>query len=379
MGVEARKIGGGWPGHRAVWRPGVRTAAGVACLLFLATPSASGTPKPVEQVPVGPPASQAAPAFDRLPAERPSPFSTELEARLSAGAPAVGEGLPQAPRPEAPRPEAPPPEPVVDLVALRGDLEGAVERHAGRYGVVVFDPNSGGGVSLGGKEDFTAASVGKLPTLLALYRAAAWGELDLDEKISILPGDYRSYGTGVLHNHAPGTEMTLRECAYYLVNKSDNTAWAMLDRRLGVEGIQAEMEEIGARGTDYGKGVTTPGDVFLMLRKISDPAFTDGKLSAEMISAMTDTAFEDRIPASLPPGVRVAHKIGSYEDSYGDAGIVFYKDRDGTEHRYFVVVLSGETAEGSARAAMQEVSRVAYEALAAPRQDARTPEKKPEA
>ncbi len=127
------------------------------------------------------------------------------------------------------------------------------------------------------------------------------------------------------------------------------------------------MEAIGATGTDYDMGVTTPEDVFLMLRRIGDPAFTDGELSGEMISAMTETAFEDRIPASLPPDVRVAHKIGSYEDSYGDAGMVFYKDRDGVERHYFIVVLSGGTGEGSARAAIQEMSGVAYEHLAAPR------------
>ncbi|MDP9456195.1 MAG: class A beta-lactamase-related serine hydrolase [Actinomycetota bacterium] len=276
----------------------------------------------------------------------------------------MGEALPDALRPEAPRPQPPPP--AVDLAALRVDLEGAAGRHAGRYGVVAFDPDSGSGVSLGGEQVFTAASVGKLPTLLALYRAAARGELDLDDKISILHEDYQGYGTGVLHNFAPGTEITLRECAYYLVNKSDNTAWAMLDRRLGVGTIQAEMAAIGAAGTDYGMGTTTPEDVFLMLRKISDPSFTDGKLSGEMISAMTDTAFEDRIPASLPPDVRVAHKIGSYEDSYGDAGIVFYKDRDGVARRYFIVVLSGGTGEGSARAAMQEISLTTYRHLAAP-------------
>ena len=289
--------------------------------------------------------------------------------------PTVGEALPEALRPEAPRP----PEPVADLAALRADLQGVAGRHMGRYGVVVFDPDSRGGLSLGGDEAFTAASVGKLPTLLALYRAAAQGELDLDDKISLLHEDYQGYGTGVLHNLAPGTEMTLRECAYYLVNKSDNTAWAMLDRRLGVGRIQEEIEKIGATGTNYDQGTTTPEDVFLMLRKIGDPAYTDGKLSEEMISAMTDTAFEDRLPASLPPDVRVAHKIGSYEDSYGDAGIVFYKDRDGTERRYFIVVLSGGSGEGSARAAMREMSRAAYDALAAPRQGAPAPEKKPEA
>ena len=337
-------------------------------------------PRAAEPDGASPRPAAVARGFAPLAAERVHPFSPALAARLSAaGTPGAGEVLPEAPRPEVPRPQAPPPaEPVVDLAALRGDLEGAAGRHAGRYGVVAFDPGSRGGVSLGGDEAFTAASVGKLPTLIALYRAAARGELELDEKISLLPGDYQSYGTGVLHNRAPGTEITLRECAYYLVNKSDNTAWKMLDRRLGVGGVQAEMEAIGATNTDYAAGVTTPEDVLLMLQKISDPSFTDGKLSEEMIRAMTRTAFEDRLPAPLPPDVRVAHKIGSYGDSFGDAGVVFYKDRDGVERRYFIVVLSGGTAEGTARAAMQEMSRAAYEALAAPRRGAPKPEK-PEA
>ena len=362
-----------------MWRPEARTVAGIACLLLMTIPAAASAPRvaePAGEASPGPPA--VAPEFAPLAAELPRSFSPALAARLfAAGTPTVGETLPDGWRPEAPRPQSPPP--AVDLAALRGDLRGAAGRHAGRYGVVVFDPESRGGVSLGGDEAFTAASVGKLPTLLALYRAAARGELDLDDKISLLHEDYQSYGTGVLHNLAPGTEMTLRECAYYLVNKSDNTAWAMLDRRLGVEGIQEEMEEIGATGTNYHEGTTTPEDVFLMLRKINDPSFTDGKLSKEMISAMTDTAFEDRLPASLPQDVRVAHKIGSYEDSYGDAGIVFYKDRDGAERRYFIVVLSGGTGEGSARSAMQEMSRAAYDALAVPRRGAPEPAQKQEA
>ena len=55
--------------------------------------------------------------------------------------------------------------------------------------------------------------------------------------------------------------------------------------------------------------------------------------------------------------------------------MVFYKDRDGAEQRYFIVVLSGGTAEGTARAAMQEMSRAAFEAVAAPRRHAPEPGK----
>ncbi|MDP8950783.1 MAG: hypothetical protein M3N18_00805, partial [Actinomycetota bacterium] len=107
---------GPWAG----WRPGARIAVGVACLLLLATPPASGSPRPAEESPPRRPDSPAAPAFAPPPAEFAFPFSPALEAQLSAGVPIVE----KAPS-EAPRLEAPPPEPVVDLGALRGDLQGA--------------------------------------------------------------------------------------------------------------------------------------------------------------------------------------------------------------------------------------------------------------
>ncbi len=158
--------------------------------MLLATPPASGSPRSAEESPPKPSNSPAAPAFAPPAAELASPFSPALEAQFAAGVPVAGEARPEASRPEAPPP--PPPEPVVDLGALRGDLQGTAGRRAGRYGVVVFDPDSRDGVSLGGHEAFTAASVGKLPTLLALYRAAARGDLELDEKISILPRTTRA-------------------------------------------------------------------------------------------------------------------------------------------------------------------------------------------
>jgi beta-lactamase class A len=67
----------------------------------------------------------------------------------------------------------------------------------------------------------------------------------------MLPEAIQSYGTGVLHTHPAGQTITLRECARYLIPESDNTAWKMLNRRLGVARGQDELESMGARDTDY--------------------------------------------------------------------------------------------------------------------------------
>jgi hypothetical protein len=82
-----------------------------------------------------------------------------------------------------------------------------------------------------------------------------------------------------------------------------------------------------------------------------------------MLDTMTETTLEDRIPEKLPNDVRVAHKTGSYESNFGDAGIVFYKDHQGVEKRYYLVVLARDTGEYEARHGIQEMSLAVYETV----------------
>ena len=257
--------------------------------------------------------------------------------------------------------------PGFDAEALQERLEEIAEGHEGIYGVVALEPASGTKVSLRGDEEFMAASIGKLPPFVALYRGAARGELDLEEEISILPEDVQDYGFGGLNYFPTGHSLSLRECAYRLINHSDNTAWAMLERRLGEEKVKTELQEAGAENSRYLDNLsgyfTTPNDVLLLLEKISNPRFTSEGFSNEMLDTMTETTLEDRIPEKLPNDVRVAHKTGSYESNFGDAGIVFYKDHQGVEKRYYLVVLARDTGEYEARHGIQEMSLAVYETV----------------
>ncbi|MGF1472769.1 MAG: serine hydrolase [Rubrobacteraceae bacterium] len=281
---------------------------------------------------------------------------------------------PPDPAPSAPAPsEPPPPEPVAreaieekdpeapgNPAALEERINEITQEYGGVYGVVVSDPASGETVSLGADETFFAASIGKLPTLLSLYKSAAQGTVDLDDEITMLASDVQGYGTGVLHDREVGYTLTLRECAFYMMNESDNTAWEMLTRYLGEEKIQGDVASLGAYDTEYwAPNTTTADDVLLMLKTIADPSFTSPELSEEMLYSMTDTVSEDRITGGLPPDVRVAHKIGTYENNFSDAGIVYYGDGSSEEH-YFIVVFTDELGEMDARAAIQEMAAAAH-------------------
>jgi beta-lactamase class A len=245
--------------------------------------------------------------------------------------------------------------------ALRAELQGIAQAYPGRYGVVISDPSTGETVSVEADGRFLAASINKLPVLMALYRSAAAGTVDLDDEISMQASDIQAYGTGSLYTKPVGHTITLRECAGYLIKESDNTAWKMLDRYLGRDYIRSELYAAGARSTEYWiPNTTTPNDVLIMLEKISDPSYTTPDLSDEMLGLMTNTDFEDRLPHLLPNDARVSHKIGSYSATFGDAGVVFANGSRSTEDAYFIVVMADETGEGTARAAMQEMSLATY-------------------
>ena len=257
-----------------------------------------------------------------------------------------------------------PPAPRVAVVNLRAELERVAQQYPASYGVVVSDPSSGETVEINPDQQFLAASLTKLPTLLTLYRAAARGEVDLDAQITMGASDVQAYGTGVLYLEPVGTTMTLRECAELMIKESDNTAWVMLHRYMGRSIIEAELYEMGARSTEYWiPNTTTPHDVHVMLQKVADPSYTSPELSAEMLDFMTDTSFEDRLPQPLPEDARVAHKIGSYGDTFSDAGLVFPEGSQDTRDAYYIVVITGDTDEWTARSAIQDMSLTTYESL----------------
>ncbi len=241
------------------------------------------------------------------------------------------------------------------------------ETHPGTHGVVVFDPYSGKTASLNADRRFVAASLSKLYALLTLNRAAAMGELSLNDEITMRPSDVWAEGTGVLYNSPVGHTMTLRECAEILIKESDNTAEVMLNRYLEEERIEAELDRIGATSTTYWiPNITTPSDILVVLKAIADPSYTSPRLSAEMLELMTNTSFEDRLPYPLPEGTRVAHKIGSYESTFSDAGIVFPEGESSAGQEYYIVVFSEGTTEVEARDTIQDVSLAAYRALIPP-------------
>src|SRR5207237_1834471 len=71
---------------------------------------------------------------------------------------------------------------------------------------------------------------------------------------------------------------------------------------------------------------TTARALLALMEKIARGDAVDKTASAEMVAVLARQKFNDRIPAGLPAGTRVAHKTGEITKIQHDAAIV-YADR----------------------------------------------------
>ena len=226
----------------------------------------------------------------------------------------------------------------------------------GEYGIYFEDIESGGSFSINGKNKFQSASLNKLPVMLTLYREAGAGRMKLDTVYKLQVTDKRN-GAGSLQYKPAGFEISFRQMAELMGKQSDNTAFNILSNLLGNEKIQAVIKQLGMSSTSFADWESTPEDIGLFFRKLYKEKIVTGKDKEEILSFLTDTIWEDRIPAGLPKEIKVAHKIGTEIGVISDAGIIF------STKPYILVIMSQDVNEIEAKKVLPEISKKIYELL----------------
>jgi len=214
---------------------------------------------------------------------------------------------------------SPSPSPVGKSKAL--ELEKILAGRQGVYGVYYLNLETKEVVSIREKESFPAASLIKLPIVYTLYQQAQEGKINLEEKYTLREED-KVGGAGSLYQKEAGAVYSYRELARLCGKQSDNTAAAILEKVLGAEAIEATIRRLGMENTSFSRRQTTPEDIALFWQKLWEGDLKE-EYREEILDLLTDTIFEEQIPAALPAGVKVAHKVGIDEGILHDAGIIF--------------------------------------------------------
>jgi len=132
--------------------------------------------------------------------------------------------------------------------ANSADILKRISNLRGEAGIVVEDLETGWTFIHNEDQPFPAASLVKIPIMVACFKAAQEGRLDLSEK-HVLRREDRVGGSGILRRMRNGRSFTYSQLIDYMVTESDNIACNIMIDRLGFDYINQVFEELGLEKT----------------------------------------------------------------------------------------------------------------------------------
>lgn len=276
-------------------------------------------------------------------------------------------------------------------------------------GVYARHFSSGREIAVNAERRFPTASTVKVPILFALYRKAAAGALDLQQRMT-LEAAHRTAGSGVLQDLDIGLQPTVHDLATLMITVSDNQATDMLYHLLGGAFIQQTATEVGmtethtpqtirallydmvgmdehnpahgyemnrellrsgarnssgwALGVGDDNDVSTPQDMVMLLSRIYQGDDPSRAACDAMIDILKRQKFNTILPLLLPAETEIAHKTGSLHGVRNDVGIVYAPGESGGP--YAVAVMSRNMADPIAGArTLADISRAVWDAFTA--------------
>ena len=250
-----------------------------------------------------------------------------------------------------------------------------------KVAVAYVDEEKGASVFLNADSVYHAASTMKVPVMMELFRQADAHGFALDQPI-LLVNQFRSIADGSPFTVSAaddgdsslyariGTRVPVRDLLQRMIVRSSNLATNQLIAMVGAESVTALIRKLGGqrmtvlRGVEDGKAfergminVATARDLSILLGAIKDSRPEIGSHSRDMVDILLAQELNEKIPAGLPPGVRVAHKTGEITAHSHDAAIVYPANRK----PYVLVVLTRGIPDSKVSAALiADISRLVY-------------------
>ncbi|HZK18568.1 MAG TPA: serine hydrolase [Clostridia bacterium] len=242
--------------------------------------------------------------------------------------------------------------------SLKKELRDYLNRNAGTYGVYVMDISTGSSFGVNECEVFHAASTVKLPIGLYLLNLVKEGRVSFDDRLVYMEEHFES-GTGVLQNDPFGTSYRVNRLLKESIVVSDNVATNMLLGYVGRANVKGFMRNLGGTVVDDFSNTTCPLDMANYMFEVLLFTAKEPVLGGMLMDHLYNTEFNERLPASLPEGTLIAHKIGTWPPTgtYNDVGFVEHPSRP-----YIISVLS-ENVPTAAEAfrVIRYISRLIYD------------------
>jgi beta-lactamase class A len=209
-------------------------------------------------------------------------------------------------------------------------------------GVFAIEPDTGNYIDVNGHKTYSAASMIKLPVMVALLSAIDLHKVSMEQILTLRP-ELIGGGSGMLQWRPLGSKVPLKQAAELMLVISDNTATNLIiDLLGGKECINKELESWGLTHTRInnflpdleGTNYTSPYDLIFLLGRIKRGEILSPESRQYLFSIMERCHTRTLLPHCLLPGDAIAHKTGDIGSMVGDAGLITTH----TGKQYFIAV-----------------------------------------
>ena len=248
---------------------------------------------------------------------------------------------------------------IINFTALRTDLRrivGAEKRF--RSGVYFEYLPSGVSIGVNEKDEFVTASLLKVPVIMGIYHMIETGKLNGNRMITLKQTDLDP-NFGNLWKRGAGAKLTVDEAVKLALTESDNTAALALDDLIPEDPVLSVYNSLDIPVIiDHTQPVVSPKNYSSVLRCLYLSCYLSFANSQKLLDLLTQSVFTDSIPAGVPPTVKVAHKVGIYDQPgsknrvRSDCGIVY------APHRPYILCIFSALQKGQESNVMDFVRAV---------------------
>jgi len=266
-----------------------------------------------------------------------------------------------------------------EMMPLKAGLQTLIQQNPKfKPGVFLVDLDSNDYLDLSGSASFSAASMIKVPILIAFFQDLDDGKIRLDEKL-VMRQDLVAGGSGDLQYLPVGSQFTALDVATRMITISDNTATNMLIARLGgMKSLNQRFKSWGLSTTTLNKllpdlqgtNTSSPKDLTSLMVRVSQGDLVSLRSRDRMLDIMRRTVNNSQLPQGLGEGATIAHKTGDIGTLVGDVGLI---DMPNGKRYATAVFIKRGFNDDAAYDLVQKISRLSYQHLSKPKAAAISP------
>lgn len=258
------------------------------------------------------------------------------------------------------------------LSDLRDAIEEIIESDDGKLypehiSVYFRDLNNGPWIGINEREEFTPASLLKVPLMIAYLKQAETDPQLLGKKIAYKPKDPNR---NLMENIKPsktfkyGEFYTIEEILRQMIIYSDNNAAQVLFENVDENFLNSVYSDLGVELPDnlLAENFITVKEYASFFRVLFNTSYLSRSMSEKALTLLSEVEYKGGIPSGLPADVSVAHKFGERKQDamvqLHDCGIVYYPGRP-----YLLCVMSRGDDLGALEQIIQDISKVVYEEI----------------